>query len=131
MSDPLCVCGHRASIHATPDSGDTRCLAVEAREDLISVFDDGRDSAYGYCACLRFTEGQPDPEGVAMAQTGRHPRRRADRVPGPFRCPLRARAALHGLDCERSPRAAGRARRGPGRVLPLRLVWNVKRSCER
>jgi hypothetical protein len=33
------------------------------------VFDDGRDSAYGYCACLRFTEGQSDPEGVAMAQT--------------------------------------------------------------
>ena len=33
------------------------------------MFDDGRDSAYGYCACLRFTEGQPDPEGVAMAQT--------------------------------------------------------------
>ena len=58
MSDPLCVCGHRASNHATPDSGDTRCLAVEAREDLLSVFDDGRDGAYGYCACLRFTHAQ-------------------------------------------------------------------------
>ncbi len=58
--DPLCVCGHRASTHdATADSGDTRCLAVEAREDLISAFDDGRDGAYGYCACLRFTGAQP------------------------------------------------------------------------
>ena len=26
MSDSLCVCGHRASNHATPDTGDTRCL---------------------------------------------------------------------------------------------------------
>jgi hypothetical protein len=34
MSDSLCICGHRASHHDTPDSGDTRCLAVEAREDL-------------------------------------------------------------------------------------------------
>ena len=35
-------------------------LAVEAREDdLLSVFDDGRDGAYGYCACLRFTHAQP------------------------------------------------------------------------
>ena len=62
INDPLCVCGHRASNHATPDSGDTRCLAVEAREDLLSVFDDGRDGrdgAYGYCACLRFTHAQP------------------------------------------------------------------------
>jgi len=59
ISDPLCVCGHRASHHATPDSGDTRCLAVEACEDLIFVFDDGRDGAYGYCACLRFTHAQP------------------------------------------------------------------------
>jgi hypothetical protein len=55
MNDPLCICGHRASHHATPDSGDTRCLAVEAREDLLSVF----DGAYGYCACLRFTHAQP------------------------------------------------------------------------
>ena len=70
MSDPLCVCGHRASNHATPDSGDTRCLAVEAREDLLYVFDDGRDGAYGYCGCLRFTATQPDPgPGVAMTQT--------------------------------------------------------------
>ena len=62
ISDPLCACGHRASNHAAPDSGDTRCLAVEAREDLLYVFDDGRDGAYGYCGCLRFTETQPDPD---------------------------------------------------------------------
>ncbi len=62
LSDSLCVCGHRASDHATPDSGDTRCLAVEAREDLLSVFEDGRDGAYGYCACLRFTHAQPSRE---------------------------------------------------------------------
>ena len=61
ISDPLCVCGHRASHHATPDSGDTRCLVVEAREDLLSLFDDGRDGAYGYCGCLRFTDAQPSP----------------------------------------------------------------------
>jgi len=59
MSDPLCTCGHRASHHDTPDSGDTRCLVVEAREDLLCVFDDGRDGAYSYCACLRFTHAQP------------------------------------------------------------------------
>ena len=58
MSDPLCVCGHRASNHDTPDSGDT-CLAVEAREDLLDDGRDGRDGAYGYCACLRFTHAQP------------------------------------------------------------------------
>jgi hypothetical protein len=62
MNDPLCTCEHRASHHATPDSGDTRCLAVEAREHLLSVFDDGRDRSYGYCACLRFTEMRPDPD---------------------------------------------------------------------
>ena len=43
----------------TPASGDTRCLAVEAREDLLEVFDDGRDSAYAYCACLHFTPARP------------------------------------------------------------------------
>ncbi len=59
MNDPLCTCGHRASHHDTPGSGDTRCLVVEAREDLLSVFDDGRDGANGYCACLRFTPAQP------------------------------------------------------------------------
>jgi len=42
-----------------PDSGDTRCLAVEAREDLRCVFDDCRNGAYGYCACLRFAHAQP------------------------------------------------------------------------
>ena len=61
MSDPLCICGHRASHHDTPASGDTRCLAVEAREDLLYVFDDDRESTYSYCACLRFTESQPHP----------------------------------------------------------------------
>ena len=61
MTDPLCVCGHRASHHDTPDSGDTR-LAVEARGDLIYVFDDARDTADGHCACLRFTEERPDPD---------------------------------------------------------------------
>ena len=59
MPDSLCECGHRASTHADPGSGDTRCLAVEAREDLIAVFDDGRDTDHGYCACLRFTEPRP------------------------------------------------------------------------
>jgi hypothetical protein len=58
MRDPLCQ-GHLASTHGDPSSGDTRCLAVEAREDLIDVFDDGRDTACGYCACLRFTEARP------------------------------------------------------------------------
>jgi hypothetical protein len=53
-ADPLCACGHLASNHAEPSSGDTRCLAVEHRRDLLAVFDDGRDTAYGYCACLRF-----------------------------------------------------------------------------
>ena len=61
MTDPLCVCGHRASHHDTPDTGDIRCLAVEARDDLLEVFDDDRDTAYAYCACLRFTEARPDP----------------------------------------------------------------------
>jgi len=45
--------------HDTPNSGDTRCLAVEAREDLLQAFDDGRDTAYAYCACLRFTPARP------------------------------------------------------------------------
>jgi hypothetical protein len=43
IANPLCVCGQRASHHDTPDSGDTRCLAVEAREDLLY----GRDTVYG------------------------------------------------------------------------------------
>ncbi|HWJ50186.1 MAG TPA: hypothetical protein VNR42_04140 [Solirubrobacteraceae bacterium] len=62
MSDPLCVCGHRASNHATPDSGDTRCLAVEAREDLLSVFDDGRD---GGLRLLRLPALHPRPTDPA------------------------------------------------------------------
>jgi hypothetical protein len=32
---------------------------VEARADLIAVFDDGRDTDHGYCACLRFTAARP------------------------------------------------------------------------
>jgi hypothetical protein len=53
--DLLCRCGHRASNHAPSESGDTRCLAVEHRGDLIRAFDDGRDGDFAYCACLRFT----------------------------------------------------------------------------
>ncbi len=57
--NPLCRCGHRASTHAPPESGDTRCLAVEHRGDLIRAFDDGRDDDYAHCACLRFTPAHP------------------------------------------------------------------------
>lgn len=39
MRDQLCQCGHLASTHADPSSGDTRCLAVEAREEPIDVID--------------------------------------------------------------------------------------------
>ena len=53
MTDPLCVCGHSRDNHPDPASGDTRCLAVEDRRDLLAVFDDGRDIAYADCACLR------------------------------------------------------------------------------
>jgi hypothetical protein len=53
--DPLCACGHRRSGHAEPSSGDTRCLAVEDRRDLLAAFDDGREHDIAYCACLRFT----------------------------------------------------------------------------
>jgi len=62
MTDPLCVCGHRANHHDTPENGDTRCLAVEARGDLLEVFDGGRDTAHAYCARLRFTEARPEPD---------------------------------------------------------------------
>jgi hypothetical protein len=58
MRDRLCSCGDRGSSHAEPGSGDTRCLAVEAREDLIYVFDDGRDTEHAYCACLRFIDAK-------------------------------------------------------------------------
>ena len=54
LYDPLCVCGHSRDNHADPTSGDTRCLTVEDRHDLLAVVDDGRESSYGYCACLRF-----------------------------------------------------------------------------
>jgi hypothetical protein len=59
MPKPLCVCGHLAEHHADPASGDTRCLAVEDRRDLLEVFDDGRDGPIGYCACLAFRSAQP------------------------------------------------------------------------
>jgi hypothetical protein len=55
VDDPLCVCGHRLSKHS--GAGDTRCLAVEHRADLIGAFDDGRDSDIAYCECLRFDDG--------------------------------------------------------------------------
>lgn len=55
---PLCICGHRASSHAEPDSGDTRCLAVEAPEGLVYVLDDGRETERAYCACLRFIDAK-------------------------------------------------------------------------
>lgn len=35
-------------------------LVVGNRRDLPSVFDDGRDTAHGYCACLRFIPVTPD-----------------------------------------------------------------------
>ena len=54
LRDRLCLCGHRASSHA----GDTRCLAVEAREDLVDVLDDGRETERAYCACLRFIDAK-------------------------------------------------------------------------
>jgi hypothetical protein len=55
VDDPLCVCGHRLSNHSS--SGDTRCLAVEHRADLIGAFDDGRERDIAYCECLRFDDG--------------------------------------------------------------------------
>ena len=59
MPEPLCVCGHLAEHHADPASGDTRCLAVEDRHDLLDVFDDGRDGPIGYCACLAYRRAGP------------------------------------------------------------------------
>ncbi len=58
VRDRLCICAHRASGHAEPGSGDTRCLAVEAPEELVYVLDDGRDTEYAYCACLRFVDAK-------------------------------------------------------------------------
>jgi len=52
--DSLCVCAHRRSSHASPASADTRCLVVEDRQDLLGVFDDGREHELGYCACRRY-----------------------------------------------------------------------------
>lgn len=59
MPEPLCVCGHLATNHADPASGDTRCLAVEDRRDLLETFDDGRDGPIGYCACLAYRPATP------------------------------------------------------------------------
>jgi hypothetical protein len=50
----LYVCGHLRSRHEDPANGDSRCLAVEDPRDLLSSFDDGRERAAGYCACMRF-----------------------------------------------------------------------------
>ena len=69
MPEALCVCGHLAEHHADPASGDTRCLAVEDRRDLLDVFDDGRD---GPVALLRaaWPTGGRDPS----ATTGERPK---------------------------------------------------------
>jgi hypothetical protein len=58
LRDRLCICGHRGSSHAEPGSGDTRCLAVEASEDLAYVLDDVRETEHAYCACLRFIDAK-------------------------------------------------------------------------
>ncbi len=55
VDDPLCVCGHRLSRHSS--QGDTRCLDVEHRTELIGAFDEGRDGPIAYCECLRFDDG--------------------------------------------------------------------------
>jgi len=59
--DDLCVCGHPRERHADPGSGDTRCLVVAERTDLVDVFDDGRHGELAYCACLRFDEAASAP----------------------------------------------------------------------
>lgn len=56
VDDPLCVCGHRLSRHSS--QGDTRCLDVEHRTELIGAFDEGRDGPMVYCECLRFDDGR-------------------------------------------------------------------------
>lgn len=53
-TDPVCECGHPASRHEIEARGDTRCLIVAAREDLVDVFDDGRVTPHGMCGCPRF-----------------------------------------------------------------------------
>lgn len=55
-ADPahICVCGHLATNHADPATGDTRRLAVEDRNDLLDLFDDARDAQHGCCACLSY-----------------------------------------------------------------------------
>jgi len=58
----LCVCGHLAENHGDAASGDTRCLAVEDRRDLLDVFDDGRDGPIAYCACLAYRPAGPVSE---------------------------------------------------------------------
>ena len=59
MPEALCVCGHLAEHHADPASGDTRCLAVEDRHDLLDVFDNGRDGPIAHCACLAYRRAGP------------------------------------------------------------------------
>lgn len=55
-----------------PATGDTRCLTVAARQDLLEVFDDGRDTPYAHCACLNFSPARATPEtaGSALAPPG-------------------------------------------------------------
>lgn len=53
-TDPVCQCGHPASRHELEVNGDTRCLVVGPRTDLVDVFDDGRATTLGTCACLWF-----------------------------------------------------------------------------
>jgi hypothetical protein len=55
------VCGHLTSSHADPSSGDTRCLAVEDRRDLLVVFDDGRDTTYGLLRLRSLPAHHQDP----------------------------------------------------------------------
>lgn len=59
MPEPLCVCGHLAANRADPAGGDTRCLDVEDRRDLLDVFDNGRDGPLAYCVCLAYRPAEP------------------------------------------------------------------------
>src|SRR5205823_6026008 len=70
--DQLCACGHLPSHHAAPSGGATRCLSVEDRRDLLAVFDDGRDTADGYCACLRFQPAWTPPAPRATRRPLKH-----------------------------------------------------------
>ncbi len=48
------VCGHLASSHPDPATGDTRCLVVEDRRDPLHVFDNGRATKHGCRAWLHY-----------------------------------------------------------------------------